>query len=57
MRQLCWNEFGHGYTFTRECILEMDLDEMDRHIEWGKQRRKDIRAAQVRAQKEAKGKR
>ena len=35
----------------------MDLDEMDRHIEWGNQRRKDIHAAQKSANKEAKGKR
>ena len=51
MRQLAWHEFGHGYNWTRECILAMDLDEMDRHIDWANQRRKDIHAAQKRAAK------
>lgn len=49
-----WQEFGHGFNLTRACILAMDLDEMDRHIEWADQRRKDILAAQRRAQQEAK---
>lgn len=37
---LAWQNEAGGYSFSRDCILAMNLDEMDRYIQIADARRK-----------------
>lgn len=54
---LCWHDEAGGFSFSRDDVLAMSLDEADRYIEIAMARRKARNKAIKDANKRARGKR